>query len=330
MRCKVPHTDMKQKRNTLHYIIIGAALFLLFTAAGIVGGAMFLLDLALTPESRGKDEAASRQFMFERYEGLEAWYDSLNAHQALHDTFIVPHGDTVRLHAYYVKAARPTRRTALLVHGYTDNAMRIMMLGRMYEQALGMNVLMPDLRFAGRSGGDHIQMGWLDRLDLQCWIEAVPTLFGDSATVVVHGVSMGAAATMMLAGDSLATRVRAFVEDCGYTSAWDQFAKELEEQFGLPTFPILHTASALCRWKYGWTFGEASALNQVKKCRRPMLFIHGSDDTFVPTEMVYRLYNAKPAPKELWVAPGSRHAAAYRDYRQGYTARIGAWVDRYL
>ncbi len=321
---------MKQKQNTIHYIIIGATMFLLFTAAGLVGGAMFLLNFALTPESRGKDEAASRKFMFERYEGLEAWYDSLNAHQALHDTFIVPRGDTVRLHAYYVKAAKPTRRTALLVHGYTDNAIRIMMLGQMYEQALGMNVLIPDLRFAGQSGGDHIQMGWLDRLDLQCWLETVPTLFGDSATVMVHGISMGAAATMMLAGDSLPTRVRAFVEDCGYTSAWDQFSKELKEQFGLPTFPMLHMASALCQWKYGWTFGEASSLNQVKRCRRPMLFIHGSDDTFVPTEMVYRLYNAKPAPKDLWIAPNSRHAAAYRDHPQEYTARISAWAERYL
>lgn len=321
---------MKQKSSVIQYIIIGAAAFLMFIAIGVVGGALFLLDFALTPENRGKNEEASWQFMHERYEGLEAWHDSLMAHHALRDTFICVPDDSVRLHAYYVKASHPTRRTALLVHGYTDNAVRIMMLGRMYERDLEMNILVPDLRFAGRSGGNHIQMGWLDRHDVRRWLDVTPTLFGDSATIVVHGISMGAATTMMLSGDTLPPHVRTFVEDCGYTSTWEQFSKELKEQFGLPAFPLLHTASALCQWKYGWDFEEASSLEQVKKCQRPMLFIHGSDDKFVPTEMVYTLYHAKPGIKELWIAPKSQHAVAYRDHPQEYTERIRAWVDRYL
>ena len=32
-------------------------------------------------------------------------------------------------------------------------------------------------------------------------------------------------------------------EDCGYTSVWDQFSKELKEQFGLPQFPLMYTAA---------------------------------------------------------------------------------------
>ena len=65
--------------------------------------------------------------------------------------------------------------------------------------------------------------------------------------------------------------------------------------------------------KYGWSFGEASPLKQVAKCRKPMLFIHGDNDTYVPTAMVYPLYEAKPQPKQLWIAPGSKHALSYRD-----------------
>ena len=44
--------------------------------------------------------------------------------------------------------------------------------------------------------------------------------------------------------------------------------------FGLPKFPLLYSASALCKLRYGWSFGEASALTQVAKCKLPMLFIH--------------------------------------------------------
>ena len=126
--------------------------------------------------------------------------------------------------------------------------------------------------------------------------------------MVVHGISMGAATTMMVSGDvnqegNLMPFVKCFVEDCGYTSVWDEFRGELKGQFGLPAFPLLHTASLLCQLEYGWNFREASALKQVARCQLPMLFIHGESDTFVPTEMVYSLYKVKPGPKALWIAP---------------------------
>ena len=36
------------------------------------------------------------------------------------------------------------------------------------------------------------------------------------------GVSMGAATVMMTAGEPLPPNVRAIVEDCGYTTAWEE------------------------------------------------------------------------------------------------------------
>ena len=36
------------------------------------------------------------------------------------------------------------------------------------------------------------------------------------------------------------------VEDCGYTSVWDEFSAQLKDQFGLPAFPLMNTTSALC------------------------------------------------------------------------------------
>lgn len=296
-------------------LVLVAAMVLL-----VAGGAVYLIGYALRPGGRGRDVTAAWQDMYAHYDGLRAWHDSLTAAGALGDTTIRSADGEVRLHAYYVRAPRPTRRTALIVHGYTDNAVRMMMIGRMYNRDLGYNILLPDLRYAGGSGGDHIRMGWLDRLDVEQWErDVLPRLFGDTATVVVHGISMGAATTMMMSGDSLPTRVRAFVEDCGYTSVEEQFGKELRERFGLPAFPLLPVASAICRLQYGWSFAQASALRQVARCRRPMLFIHGGSDDFVPTRMVYRLYAAKPGVKRLWVAPGSAHAESYHDYPEKYT-----------
>lgn len=292
----------------------------------VLGGAYYLLDYALTPPRPAGSVALTWEAQYRDYPGMREWHDSLLRCHALRDTtFLAPDGTP--LHAYYIiRGGRPTRRTAVLVHGYTDNAVSMMMLGRMYERSLGCNVLLPDLRYAGGSGGTHIQMGWLDRLDVKRWLEILPRIVGDSLCVVVHGISMGAATTMMLSGEALPPYVAAFIEDCGYTSVRDQFAKELRGQFHLPSFPLLPVASWMCGWRYGWTFDEASALQAVRRCRRPMFFIHGTADDYVPTDMVRPLYEAHPAPKRLWLVPGATHARSYHKYPEAYCDSVRSFL----
>lgn len=296
----------------------------------LLGGAFYLLSYALKPGDRSRNETLAWHEIDSLYPGMQQWRDSLQSNHALKDTTIItPHQDT--LHAWYVAAPHPTATTIVLVHGYTDCAIRMMPLGRMYNRQLNANILIPDLYNAGRSSGDHFQMGWNDRLDIKQWTNnVVPLLFGDSARIVVHGVSMGAATTMMLSGDKdVSHAVMAYIEDCGYTSVYEQFSKELKEQFNLPQWPLIPLASQLCQIIYGWNFNQASSLEQVKHCTRPMLFIHGSADTFVPTRMVYPLYNAKPYPKELWIAPNAPHAKSYLYHPQNYTHKVEMFLRKY-
>ena len=198
---------------------------------------------------------------------------------------------------------------------------------------MGYNLLLPDLYAHGKSEGDHIRMGWLDRLDVMKWMDIANDKFrGDSAAtqMVVHGISMGAATTMCISGEKLQSYVKCFVEDCGYTSVHDEFAHELKDMFGLPSFPLLNVASTLCKWKYGWDFEKASPLNQVKKCHLPMLVIHGTNDDFVPTAMAKPIYDAKPQPKALYMAQGSAHARSLSDHRQEYTAKVRQFTAKYV
>ena len=51
--------------------------------------------------------------------------------------------------------------------------------------------------------------------------------------IVIHGISMGAATTMMTAGEETPDAVKVFVEDCGYTSVWDVFSSELSLRLSL-------------------------------------------------------------------------------------------------
>ena len=296
-------------------------------------GSAYLINFALRPKvNKGRDYAGQLAVMKSRYTWIAPWVDSLNKAKAFHDTTIVaPDGD--RHHAVYVAAPFKTAKTAVLVHGYTDCAMSMLHMGYLYNKVLGMNLFIPDLHASGKSEGKSIQMGWPGRLDVLRWIGIADSLFADStghARIVVHGISMGAATTMDVSGEQTPASVKCFVEDCGYTSVWDEFEYELADQFHLPAFPMLYTASALCKLKYGWSFGESSPLKQVAKCKKPMLFIHGGNDTYVPTRMVYPLYATKPAPKQLVVFRRSAHARSYLDHHDAYTRIVSQFVQRYL
>lgn len=311
-------------------VVIGAIVVLLLLIGGLTGGSFYMLDYSLTPTVKGDpDRESAFRFMYKEYPFLQPWVDSLRRAHALRDTFIVnPEG--VRLHALYASAPKPTKKTAVIVHGYTDNAIRMLMIGYMFNHDLGFNILLPDLQFHGESGGKAIQMGWKDRLDVMQWMDVANEEFGDSTQMVLHGISMGAATVMMISGESLPGYVKAIIEDCGYTSVWDQFAKELEESFNLPTFPLLYTTSWLCEQKYGWNFQEASSLKQIAKCRLPMLFIHGNSDSYVPTQMAFDLYRVKPWPKEMWISQGAKHAASYRVDKKNYTREVNSFFEKHV
>ena len=195
-------------------IFISISITCLVLAVLLWAASSFMLKIALSPVNTGKDLPSSWEYMFENYPELKAWTDSLQQANALKDTFTYA-PDGTRLHAYYVAASSPTSKTAVIVHGYTDNAIRMMMIGYMYNHSLGYNILLPDLRYSGLSEGNAFQMGWLDRKDVMQWMDIANEIYGDSTQMVVHGISMGGATTMMVSGELQPDYVKCFVDDCG-------------------------------------------------------------------------------------------------------------------
>ena len=141
---------------------------------------------------------------------------------------------------------------------------------------------------------------------------------------------MGAFTAMCLAGNEQPSYIKAYVEDCGYSSVHDIFKYRMRKQFGLPSYPLLNIASQMCRWQYKWDFEEASCMESLKHSTLPMLFIHGGGDTYVPTDMVYELYQQKPRDKFIWVAPKATHTRAFQSNPTEYRHQVRSFLNMFL
>ena len=240
--------------------------------------------------------------------------------------------DGLLLHAYYLSAPVPTAKTALLAHGYNGSAKNDMgAFAKMYHEVFGYNVLMPDDRGHGASEGKCIGFGWLDRLDYLKWLHYLLQRVGTNAQIVLHGVSMGGATVLMTSGETLLPeQVKCIVSDCAYTSVQAILSYQARRLYKLPPFPLVNLVSLVCKIRAGYSFTEASALRQVRKTNKPILFIHGAEDTFVPVTMLEPLYEACHTYKEKFIVPKAGHGLAFSADVQGYRKNVGLFLQKFI
>ncbi|MGF9695480.1 MULTISPECIES: alpha/beta hydrolase [Paenibacillus] len=236
--------------------------------------------------------------------------------------------DGLKLQGTWLASADKSRPTVILAHGYSGKGREMAGFARFYVEKRGCSVLMPDDRAHGQSEGHVIGFGWLDRKDYVDWVNWVIDKVGKQTDIVLHGISMGGATVLMTGGEPLPAQVKAIVSDCAYTSVKDELTFQLKQLYKLPAFPFIPVTSLISRWKAGYSFKEASALKQLAKVQVPVLFIHGEADTFVPTEMVYRLYEACPTEKELLIIPRAGHGTAFQVDRSRYVEVLESFLNK--
>lgn len=219
---------------------------------------------------------------------------------------------------YHHKDGAPV---VLIFHGYTGYAQRDGLGGYILCRKLGYNVLLPDQRAHGRSGGHTITMGAKEQYDAQSWANWAADRFGQDTPLFLMGVSMGAATVMLASGLPLPSSVRGIVADCGYTSAEEITRKCLPDY--LPHAPIgaAYAVGRLGARLYGrFEPNNIDCTAAVSKATVPILFVHGEEDGFVPCEMSRKNFDACASRKELLTIPGAAHAVCYYRDTEKYTA----------
>ena len=252
------------------------------------------------------------------------WFDNANK-----EKIIIKSTNTGKnLHADFLFPEIESDVFVIIIHGYTSSPRGMGIYAQKYHE-LGYNILMPSLNGHADSEANSVTMGWKDRLDIVDWVNFIAENYPQSK-IILHGESMGSATTMMTTGEELPENVKVAVADCGYTSVWDIFSNKIKNNFKMHEFPTLYSANVVNKIYSGFDFKEASAVEQLKKSKTPTIFIHGDKDTFVPYEMLEKVYEACASEKEKITIPDSPHARNACVNPELYWNSIIKFINKYI
>ena len=184
---------------------------------------------------------------------------------------------------------------------------------------------------AGASGGEYVGFDYYESQDMLRWIEYLTARFGQDITVILHGVSMGAATVLQLAGSRCPDCVKLIISDCAYTSAKDEFSYVARNAGLRHPQPVLWLLNEMNKRLAGFDLEKTDVRQSVREAKVPILFIHGALDDFVPPEMVYELYNLCPADKkELKIFDNAKHAQSCLLNEEEYHRTVDDFIRRRL
>lgn len=304
------------------------------TVAGSVGASSYLFKKTIV---RGKTievskEPGLRENKWQQHIPVikrnKVWLKEQNTELLTIDSF-----DGLRLRGIWLPADRPSNKLVIGLHGYKSRGENdCAALAHFYHNE-GFNVLIMDHRAHGKSEGKYIGFGVLDRIDCRKWIELSIQKLGEDSEIYLHGISMGAATALMTAEgvinhQELPSQVKGIIADCAFTSAWDVFSHILKKNYHQPPFPILYLANSYCSQLAGYSFDKVNNLQDINKIKVPVLFIHGAEDDFVPTQMSQKMYAARQGEKDLLIIPGAGHGESYYTATELYQKTVRDFLKK--
>ena len=234
--------------------------------------------------------------------------------------------DGTPLVGHWVGVENP-KRVIIAMHGWRSVWHRDFGIIADFFAENGCSVLYAEQRGQGDSGGEYIGFGLTERYDCLDWINWINENSEMPLPIYLCGVSMGASTVLMAAGLPLPDNVRGIVADCGYTSAvdiWKHVARKAHISYSMCGRP----AGRMAKKRLKMAVDAETCPQALARSKTPVLFIHGTDDKFVPIEMTYENFKACAAPKRLFVVPGAEHGMSYLVNQKGYESAIQSfWAE---
>lgn len=223
------------------------------------------------------------------------------------DNLFFPTEKGLRLHGWFVPSSvNRDGKAIILVHGWSRNAERMLeFLPLLNEQ--GYHCLLIDARNHGESDADgHSSMIKFAR-DIQASVDHLQTRPDvNKEAIGVMGHSIGAAGSIYAA--ALDKRIRFVIALAAFSHPEVLMRDELHKR-GMKWDGLISLLFSYFQFRIGKSFSEIAPENNIGKIDRPILLVHGTEDSVVPYIHFLRL--KEKARAELTTAvslPGGTHS----------------------
>ncbi len=197
-------------------------------------------------------------------------------------------------------------------HGYHGSGVRDFSGGNKLARDMGHNTLVIEQRSHGESLDSTVTFGVREKFDCLSWIEYAIERFGKEKSIILAGVSMGAATVLMASALKLPENVKCIIADCPYSSPADIIEKVCRVDMHLPGKLGRFVACATARLMCGFSLKDEGPVFAVKNATVPILIIHGDADAFVPCDMSRKIFAAcSSEKKQLEIFEDAGHGLSY-------------------
>lgn len=297
---------------TAIYVLL--ILFAVIAALYLAGG----LAIAIYMNMRGK--RSNDQIV--EYEVAEKGFD-LALLDIPHESFFIHSRFGYRLHARFYKAEKPTNKYIIDIHGRSSSSISQMKYLKIFTD-MGYNVLLPDQRYSGESGGRFFSFGFYEKYDIMSWITILKQKDAD-AEFALFGESMGGAtATLVAASDD---RIKALISYCAFSSVKDLVLSHAgKEAPGFLKYFIPSYYAAMFLF-FGINAFQLNISKAMSKIKIPVLISHSYDDELVPINHAKKLIAANDKA-EVLLFEGDVHARVLCKHAEEFTKTIQGFLKR--
>ncbi len=238
-----------------------------------------------------------------------------------------PTRDRLTLEGRYFQGPGPA--VIVLSHGYGDVQEQMLPFAHFLHEA-GYSVLTYNMRGRGHSGGTATSLGAWEQTDLLSAIDYLSSAHTDVAKDIgAWGISLGGAVSILAAAQD--PRIKAVVDDSGFSDAPNVISTAFTHFIGLPAFPFAPLTVKLSEERLGIDINSVRPMDVVVKISpRPIFFIHNLGDSIVPPDNTERnLAHAQEPKSVLWIE-GGQHANGHTIQKEEYEKRVVEFFNHAL
>lgn len=263
-----------------------------------VCGALTLLTIGGCSQLAHKE----RELIFGIVPGIAGWYDGLPG-DVVEMRLPVQAGNKVQqVHAWWWPAEQRDAPALLYLHGARWN-----LTGQMFriEQLhdFGFSVLAIDYRGFGKSDGDLPSEKTVYEDAHAAW-KQLEQLQPDSSRRYIYGHSLGGAIAIDLASSLRKENKNGKGNEGAHGLIVESTFTTLADIARSLTYPWLPLQLLLSQ--------KFDSIDKIAQVHMPILFVHGTDDRYIPSRFSQDLFKAALGKKRLLLVPGGTHNNSMR------------------